>query len=114
MNSVLYDMRKNKPKYTEPCNHCGLCCATEICAVGKMIVNSHVKPPCPLLLRNDNVFRCPLVITEIESGLKPVVARALGIGCGCSMPDDDTTEEEIDAFDAWSKAHIAALALQAK
>lgn len=31
--------------------------------------------------------------------MPPIIQRGLGIGTGCSMPDQTTTQEELDAFD---------------
>lgn len=49
---------------------------------------------------------CGLVVTEVISGLEPILANALGIGCGCSMPDSDTTEAQINEFDRKSYIKI--------
>jgi hypothetical protein len=36
---------------------------------------------------------------EEAAGVDKVVTRMLDIGCGCSMPDDDTTENQVKKFD---------------
>ena len=45
---------------------------------------------------------CGLVEVERLAGMDGMISRVLGIGCGCSMPDDDTTADEIEAFDKHS------------
>ena len=96
-----------KPKYTEPCNHCGLCCHLELCAVAK-IAHPGKSAPCPSLIQKDNEYFCGMVL--MEQGLKnkhgSMIAKALGIGTGCSMPDEDTTDEEIEEFDLISKIKV--------
>lgn len=52
--------------------------------------------PCPALTVDQ---RCGFVVAEATAGMEPVIAGALGIGMGCSMADQDTTDEAIQAFD---------------
>lgn len=87
-----------KPLYTKPCNGCGQCCMAELCEIAEMMFPSSLAP-CPALIIRDGMARCGVVLLEVESGLEPLVAKALGIGCGCSMPDSYTTEEDVEAFD---------------
>ena len=35
-----------------------------------------------------------------------MIAKQLGIGCGCSMEDDDTTEEQAVEFDRRSREKV--------
>jgi len=90
-----------KPAYTQPCNGCMLCCTLQLCHVAEQAFPGR-KPPCPAILveEHENALRgrCGLVVTEQMLG-SDQIGKALGIGSGCSMPDDHTTDEEIAAFD---------------
>ncbi len=88
----------DKPKYTNPCNHCGLCCASQICPAGLIAMPAAIAP-CPMLVMEENKTLCGLVLAEETLLAEPMLKKVLGIGCGCSMPDDDTTEEEMEQFD---------------
>ena len=92
-----------KPRFTEPCNHCGLCCRVSLCHVGEIMHPKHVVGPCPSLIVHDGTQKCGLVILEAALPVEPVVAKQLGIGCGCSMMDDDTTWTEWLEFDRKSQ-----------
>lgn len=63
--------------------------------------------PCRALVIDGETAKCGLVAMEELSGLDGIVGRVLGIGCGCSMPDDDTTDAEIAEFDrlSWIKVY---------
>lgn len=95
-----------KPRYSEPCNHCGLCCRLSLCHVGELAFPKHKSGPCPALMEAADGSLCGLVLMEKESGAEPMIRKQLGIGCGCSMEDDDTTEEQAAAFDARSRARV--------
>jgi hypothetical protein len=81
-----------KPPFTAPCNHCGACCKAELCHAATHLFES---APCPALSAEG---LCGLVVTEQLLGIN-MLHRSLGIGMGCSMPDADTTDEEIALFD---------------
>lgn len=85
-----------KPRFTEPCNHCGECCSAELCVIAETLYEA---APCPALTGEG---KCELVEIERASGLDSMIEKALGIGCGCSMPDPKTTTAEIAAFDFFS------------
>ena len=88
-----------KPAYRSPCNNCGLCCQIELCEVATMTFPEGTKAPCPALVEVEAGKRlCMLVIAEKSTG-QSIIHDGLGIGFGCSMPDEDTTEQEIDLFD---------------
>lgn len=87
-----------KPKYAEPCNHCGLCCTLSLCPVAEQAFPGDAAP-CRALVVDDGRAICGMVAMEKIAGLDGVVSRALGIGCGCSMPDSDTSEAEMVEFD---------------
>lgn len=90
-----------KPKYTAPCNHCGRCCTEELCPAAELAFPG-AAAPCPAIKRDAGKMLCGLVEVEMLAGMDGMVSRVLGIGCGCSMPDDDTTADEIAAFDKHS------------
>jgi len=95
-----------KPKFDSPCNNCGLCCQLELCKAAELAFPEAVAP-CPALRHVDGKALCGLVLMEVQKGLEPVLQRLLGIGTGCSMRDEDTTDEEVAAADnrAWWKIY---------
>ena len=95
-----------KPRYASPCNHCGLCCRLSLCHVGKLAFPTHTIGTCPALLQDKDGSLCGLVLIEAESGAERMIAKQLGIGCGCSMEDDDTTPEEAAEFDRRSREKV--------
>lgn len=82
-----------KPRYRDQCNHCGECCRLQLCPAAERLTHM---APCPFL-STENL--CGLVLAEEIMGGDQFLRRALGVGCGCSMPDAETTEAEIIAFD---------------
>jgi hypothetical protein len=87
---------KDKPRFGDACNGCGACCRTALCNLAD--AKGHTSVPCPELVERDGMWRCGIVVTEEASGMEPKAAYRLGIGVGCGMPDDDTTDEEYDVF----------------
>ena len=93
-----------KPRYGAPCNGCGLCCKLEICGVGETALaalgvhdGAMAGPPCVFLVELDGLRRCKLVLTEAKHldslpSAEPRIANSLGIGRGCSMPDEEEAE----------------------
>lgn len=77
----------------------------QICPIGEMTFPGQ-QAPCPALMMEDGKARCGIVMMEAAAGMEPLAAKSLGIGCGCSMPDEETTEEEIAAFDLRSRAMV--------
>lgn len=75
-----------KPPHGAPCNGCGLCCAVEVCAIGR-VAFPDVPAPCPGMVFDDGRFGCMLVLVEAASGMEPLIATALGIGKGCDADD---------------------------
>lgn len=100
-------MKIQKPKFTEPCNGCGLCCQLELCHLA-LIVFPAAEAPCPGLVEHEGRHRCALVLAERTSGAEPLLQRALGIDTGCSMTDDETTIEEWDAFHSIASREVVA------
>lgn len=101
----------DKPAYGSPCNHCGLCCRVKLCPAAEAIFSIYTPAPCPALFQDAGSDRqfCGLVLMERATGQPPVIADRLGIGVGCSMMDDDTTNDERDALNL--KARILATTL---
>ena len=96
-----------KPRYTEACNHCGLCCSLEICPAGENAYPDAVAP-CPGMLKHKDGFLCSLVIEEAARE-ENALSRALGIGVGCSMPDESTTDDEVWKFDIFARIKMGFL-----
>ncbi len=94
-----------KPRYSEPCNNCGLCCTLSLCVIGDKAYPGR-SAPCPALVVLDGRAKCGIVMMEERAGLEPIVRKSLGIGCGCSMEDEDTTEEQAFAFDSISREMV--------
>lgn len=76
----------DKPKLGSPCNGCGVCCASEICTIGREAFPT-AQAPCPGMLFDEGRFHCKLVLAERFSGMEPLLANALGIGKGCDADD---------------------------
>jgi len=76
-----------KPSMGDPCNHCGWCCMTEVCIIGKKLLKSE-SIPCELLIKVDGRYYCS--IASIDSNKKQ-----LGIGTGCCA---QTQKEMIALF----------------
>jgi hypothetical protein len=91
-----------KPKFGAPCNHCGLCCQSQICPAGERAFPGR-EPPCPALTPDRLCF---LVLVEAQAGLEPLLRGALGIGTGCSMPDSDTTVDDVEELDRRARAQL--------
>ena len=66
---------EDKPKFGDDCNHCGWCCMTEVCVVGKSITKQ-VYGPCNLLIERDSKYYCSIATT-------PEVRSIIGAGVGC-------------------------------
>ncbi|MEP7057946.1 MAG: hypothetical protein ABI809_09280 [Caldimonas sp.] len=92
-----------KPDFSEPCNGCGVCCASEPCPLG-IVASRRTKGACDALVWNtdESRYRCGL-ITEPAAHLPrtlqwaaPIVAKvahryiAAGSGCDCSMVPSTT------------------------
>ena len=64
-----------KPKMGEPCNHCGWCCLTEVCDMGRELTGSSMIP-CSLLVERDGGHYCSVANTEAAKD-------SMGFGTGC-------------------------------
>ena len=64
-----------KPAFGQDCNHCGYCCLTEPCVVGKELTGK-THGPCELLVTDGDKHYCPLAKDETMS-------EHMGFGTGC-------------------------------
>jgi hypothetical protein len=87
-----------KPSFAAQCNHCGVCCQGQLCELGQMAF-PEASAPCPGLDVREDIALCSLVVMEAAAGFEPMLAKSLGVGAGCSMPDADTTEAQVEEFD---------------
>lgn len=87
-----------KPKFGSSCNYCGLCCSVSPCDVAKKIYADNWSAPCPSLVMEGGKALCGLV-SEAPEATANSIKTILGMGYGCSMPDQDTTQEDLNAFD---------------
>ncbi len=94
-----------KPRYGSPCNHCGQCCTQSLCHAAEIALPG-AAAPCPALKIENGKALCGLLLIEQRFGLGPVLEKTLGIGCGCSLPDDGTTDDEIEVFDQRSHERV--------
>lgn len=85
-----------KPKYTESCNGCGLCCAAELCDVAEYFFEGS-PAPCPALEFEDGRTWCGLVRHpsrhlamhfNADTVITPMILKLIPIGQGCGMEDD--------------------------
>lgn len=74
-----------KPLKGEPCNGCGWCCQSEVCAIGKDLHGSAVAP-CPSLVYADGRTYCG-VVRWSSPALAAYFSERLGIGKGCCSDD---------------------------
>jgi hypothetical protein len=83
-----------KPAAGQPCNGCGVCCAAELCPMGRLLF-LRARGPCPALTWEDarQRYTCALVTAADErihwlprALRKPAgrfFARAIDAGAGC-------------------------------
>lgn len=75
-----------KPALGEPCNGCGLCCATEPCPIG-IVISRRRTGACSALEWDDMTgrSRCGLLRRAAATGpgAQRLVARWIGAGIGC-------------------------------
>jgi len=70
------------------------------------IALSGASAPCPVLDVREDFALCKLVIAEAGARMEPVLANSLRVGCGCSMPDVETTDAQVEEFDQVSLIKI--------
>lgn len=64
-----------KPVKGDPCNHCGYCCLTEVCAVGKELGGGEYGP-CKLLRTDSDKHFCTLI--ERSDAFKELIGASTG------------------------------------
>ena len=81
---------EEKPKMGAPCNLCGWCCLTEVCAIGVKLVGDVI--PCKLLQQQpDGTHHCGLLKLQLSGKSENSMLKGLAINSGC----DAATQEEI-------------------
>ncbi|MGE8128941.1 hypothetical protein ACQKQD_18370 [Methylobacterium sp. NPDC080182] len=96
-----------KPRFGEPCNGCGYCCALQPCAIAQEYLGAEDVGPCPALLfdHQDDRFRCGMVVSptrfmflppdaEADLILGTMFAEMLAVGRGCDSEDFAAPETE--------------------
>ena len=85
-----------KPKFSEPCNGCGLCCAEELCDVAEDQFPG-AQAPCPALEWSEGRAWCGLIRHpsrhmqlkfNADDILSPLFAQVIPINQGCGMEDE--------------------------
>ena len=99
-----------KPKISEPCNGCGLCCISQVCMNGAYvlglvsILGESVSGPCPAIVQHpDGNIQCGIVLHPnkyIKKSnyqakiLSKYFSHMIGAGLGCDeLYEDDTLAE---------------------
>lgn len=67
---------ETKPTKGDTCNHCGYCCLTEVCAVGKELGGGEYGP-CKLLRTDGDKHYCTLVEKS------DAFIEIIGVSTGC-------------------------------
>ena len=69
----------------KPCTGCGTCCLSVKCQCSEIAFGASDEI-CPALCLDEtkDIYRCKLVLFEIEQGIEPLIQEALGIGKGCT------------------------------
>lgn len=75
-----------KPKEGQPCNGCGFCCASELCAVAEFFHGKR-PGPCPEMVFNDDRFWCGVMLRSTDEPTRFMLTRLLGFGVGCDSED---------------------------
>ncbi|MBT0569412.1 hypothetical protein KIK84_03680 [Curvibacter sp. CHRR-16] len=92
----LQSRAPTKPDWGQPCNGCGVCCATEPCPIG-VLVSRRRQGACTALRWNvqQQRYHCGvLVAVQRWAVLRSLVTRwiAAGQGCDCSIEIDNSDE----------------------
>ncbi len=87
LSEKIAEAEKNKPRFGEPCNHCGWCCMTEVCPSGLYAGARRYEFPCKFLTEEN---KCGL-IENIDLTDQHFLIEFLAIGEGC----DSMTQREI-------------------
>jgi hypothetical protein len=98
MVAVQSQPTREKPPYTAPCNHCGLCCTRKPCNTAILLFKSDAGP-CPALQWTaDGGSACGLMVDPARyaptrarikgiTALREAMMVAQAAGAGCTMPD---------------------------
>jgi hypothetical protein len=90
----------DKPPMGSPCNHCGLCCKTDLCVIGRQVYGEFVKAPCPALrMSQGGASSCGLVADPAAyvhhkggarhaERLATAAKLVIGAGVGCDTQAD--------------------------
>ena len=90
----MNDQTLDKPRYSEPCNGCGLCCRIEPCGLALEILGDNAQAPCQFLIERDGRTWCGVVEAAAakDEAFGGWFAWRLGIGVGCQFHDEDIAE----------------------
>lgn len=77
-----------KPRWGEPCNGCGYCCAVELCKIAQFVHGEDHPAPCPEMTFHDGRFWCG-IIEKTDGAMRDFMVAYLGIGKGCDADDPD-------------------------
>ena len=80
MKIILPREAPDKPAYGAPCNGCGVCCAAELCPLGRLVYRRKAGP-CPALIwkPEDGRHFCGLATGPLSFLTRRWIAA--GIGC---------------------------------
>src|SRR5215831_14863582 len=120
IQSVPRELVERKPKHGEPRNHCGLCCWSKKCDVGRALFGDDDKHPCPALGWDGNKSYCN-VLANPQGYIKADVAKArkaalllLYAGQGCTMRINGEMNapfaRKLEGFDRHNRDHLDAAA----
>lgn len=100
----------DKPKYSEPCNRCGLCCLVESCTLSQLVFGKSAKV-CPALNLEGGQSTCLLVADPAALIEGPNAARVgelaqimLGAGLGCDATESAEENAMAEAMTDWPPA----------
>jgi hypothetical protein len=98
---VSLQQAPEKPRWGEPCNGCGFCCAAETCDLARTFMGAY-EAPCPAMEFEEGRFWCGLVRTPHKyiDGISPWAddyirssfTLLLGVGRGCDAEDPSLTD----------------------
>lgn len=79
-----------KPKFGQPCNHCGYCCLAEVCVVGQEVTGQTIGP-CKLLVQPEpGRYYCSLALGDNFH------KETIGAGVGCCAKTQREVIDEIN------------------
>jgi hypothetical protein len=84
LSQLIESAAEIKPAWDEPCNHCGWCCLTGACPVGRDLGAGDMLP-CKFLTMDGKVSSCSLAVDD------RMIQIMIAAGTGC----DAKTQNEI-------------------